>query len=82
MESRLNSSLLSDLSRFLRNPVIKVELCPSDEVAALQLQITDLMSALDQERVKYSVLEVKYADEVGRCLHYEDLLRYHSIKFR
>lgn len=82
MESRLNSSLLSDLSRFLRNPVIKVELCPSDEVAALQLQITDLMSALDQERVKYSVLEVKYADEVGRSLHYEDLLRYHNIKFR
>lgn len=82
MESLLNSALSDQLIRFLRKPVIKLELCPSEEVAALQIQIQDLMSALEDQKKRYEALEHRYGREVGLNCQYEDMFRELGIKFR
>lgn len=82
MESLLNSSLSNELVRFLRNPVIKLKMMPSEEVAALQLQIQDLQQQLEAEQKRYKALEVRYGREVGLNCQYEDLFRIHGIRFR
>lgn len=82
MESRLSSGLSAELVRFLRKPVIKLELCPSEEVAALQIQIQDLMKELQEQKKRYQVLELRYGREVGLNCQYEDLFREHGIQFR
>lgn len=82
MESLLSSNLSSELVRFLRKPVIKLEMMPSEEVAVLQLQIQDLTDQLAAEKKRYKALEVLYGREVGLNCQYEDLFRLHGIRFR
>lgn len=82
MESLLSSALSDQLIRFLSKPVIKLELCPSEEVAALQIQIQDLMSALEDQKKRYEALEQRYGREVGLNCQYEDMFRELGIKFR
>lgn len=81
-ESLLSSNLSSELIRFLRKPVIKLELMPSEEVAALQIQIQDLMKQMEEQKKRYDALEIRYGREVSLNCHYEDLFRQHGIRFR
>lgn len=76
------SILTGELVRWLRKPVIKLELMPSEEVAALQIQIQDLMKQLEDQKKRYEVLEKRYGYEVGLNCQYEDLFRCHGIRFR
>lgn len=76
------SILTGEFVRWLRKPVIKLELMPSEEVAALQIQIQDLMQQLDDQKKRYEVLEKRYGYEVGLNCQYEDLFRLHGIRFR
>lgn len=80
MADLLSSSLASDLSAFLRNPVIK--LMPADEVAALQIQLRDLQQKYDALSLEYKQLLSRYGDEVNRCMALQDLCRHHSISWR
>lgn len=82
MESLLNSNLLAELIRFLRKPVIKLELCPSEEVAVLQIQLQDLMKELEEQKERYKMLEIRYGREVGLNCQYEDMFRELGVKFR
>lgn len=81
-ESLRSSALCDALIRFLQRPVIKLELCPSTEVAALQLQIQDLQKTVEEQKKRYDALEIRYGREVGLNCQYEDLFREHGIKFR
>lgn len=81
-ESLLSSSLSSELVRFLRKPVIKLEMMPSEEVAALQIQVQSLMQQLEDQKKRYQALELRYGREVMLNCHYEDLFRAHGIRFR
>lgn len=76
------SVLAAEFVRFLRKPVIKLEMCPSDEVYALQIQVQSLQQQLEDERKRYKALEIRYGREVGLNCQYEDLFRLHGIKFR
>ena len=81
-ERALSVDLLTALLSFLKKPVIKLELCPAEEVAALQIQIQDLMSEMEEQKKRYKCLEQSYGREVGLNCQYEDLFRAHGIKFR
>lgn len=81
-ESRLDSALFDALIRFLRKPVIKLELCPSHEIEALQTQIQLLMEQQEEQNKRYEVLENKYCREVGLNIRYEDMLRAAGIRFQ
>lgn len=81
-ESLLSSSLSSELVRFLRKPVIKLEMMPSDEVYALQIQVQSLQQQLEDQKKRYKTLEVLYGREVSLNCYYEDLFRLHGIRFR
>ena len=76
------SHVLNELARLLRNPVIKLELCPSEEVTALQREVTELTRELERQKERYAVLERRYGHEVGLNCQYEDLFRAHGIRFR
>lgn len=81
-ESLLSSELSAEIIRFLRKPVIKLELCPAEEVAALQIQIQDLASELEDQKKRYQALELRYGREVGLNCQYEDMFRELGIRFR
>lgn len=81
-EKSLSLDLSNALLNFLRKPVIKLELCPSEEVAALQIQVQDLMSEMEEQKKRYQCLELRYGREVGLNCQYEDLMREHGIRFR
>lgn len=81
-ESRLDSALSDALIRFLHKPVIKLELCPSQEIEALQTQIQLLMEEQAEQKKRYEVLEARYGREVCLNLQYIDLMKAHGIKFR
>lgn len=82
MDVLQSSSLLSDLSRFLRNPVIRIESAPAVEIVALQNQLQDLQLKLDESDKKYDKLLISYREEVHRCLHLQDLCKAHGIRWR
>lgn len=75
-----NSSLLSDLSAFLRNPVIRI--MPSEEVAALQIQLQDLQKKYDDLQLENKRLTSLYGQEVNRCLVLEDFCRSKGLSWR
>lgn len=76
------SVLATEVVRFLRKPVIRLEMMQGDEVYALQLQVQSLQQQLEDERKRYKALEIRYGREVGLNCQYEDLFRLHGIKFR
>lgn len=79
-ESLLSSPLLAELSAFLRNPVIKLQ--HSDEMAALQVQVSELQSENQDLRIQNEQLLAKYRDELYRAMALQDLCRSHGIKWR
>lgn len=74
------SSLLSDLSGFLRNPVIKI--MHSDEVAALQFQLQELQKQYDKLAAENDQLFCKYRNELNFSMHLQDICRANGIKWR
>ena len=82
MDGLLNSSLLSDLSRFLRNPVIRIESAPAVEIVALQNQVQELQRKLEESELKYDKLLISYREEVHRVLHLQDICKSHRISWR
>lgn len=76
------SVLATEVVRFLRKPVVRLEMMQGDEVYALQLQVQSLQQQLEDERKRYKALEIRYGREVGLNCQYEDLFRLHGIKFR
>lgn len=72
--------LLSQLSNFLDNPVIKLE--HSDEVLSLRSHIADLQRLNDDLQKQYESIVSKYRQEVDLCLRLQDTLREHGIKWR
>ena len=75
-------SLCDDLACWLRDPVIRLEVTPSQEVAALQLQVQDLMAQLEALRKEKEVLMSRYSYELNFNFVLQDLLREHNIKWR
>lgn len=73
-------SLLSRLSDFLADPVIKIQ--HSDEVVSLQVELADLQNRYDDLMQQYEKLAALYRQEVTRCLHMQDLCRENGIKWR
>ncbi len=71
-----------DLCAWLRDPVVRLEVMPSQEVAALQLQVKDLSGQLDQLRHEYEVLLARYSNELNVNFVLQDLLKEHHIKWR
>lgn len=82
MESRLVLDLINEVIRFLRRPVIKLDLCPSEEVAALQLQIQDLMEQNRKLSDEVTHATNRYRDELYFNIHLQDLLTEHGIRWR
>lgn len=72
--------VLSDLARFLRNPVIKLE--PSDRVRELQDQIDELRLEKDKLQLQYDRLLSVYQDEMNRVFVLQDLCRENGLKVR
>lgn len=79
-ESPLSLRLLADLSAFLRNPVIKLQ--NSDDLVALQVQVSELQSENEDLRIQNEQLLAKYRDELYRAMALQDLCRIHGIKWR
>lgn len=76
------SSLFDDLSAWLRNPVVRLEMTSSQEVAALQLQVQDLMAELEKVRHENEVLMARYTNELSINFVLQDTLKEHNIKWR
>lgn len=71
-----------DLCAWLRDPVVRLEVMPSQEVAALQMQVQDLTAQLDRLRHEYEVLLARYSNELNVNFVLQDLLKEHHIKWR
>lgn len=82
MVSLQNLDLFDDLSEWLRHPVVKLEMLPAQEVAALQLQVQDLTAELEKLRRENEVLMSRYSYELNFNFVLQDLLREHNIKWR
>ena len=82
MDVRLVSQLLSDLSNFLRNPVIRIESTPSDDIHALRDELEKARKEKEQAEFKYEQLVVQYGNEVTRVLRLQDLCKEYHIKWR
>lgn len=75
-------SLCDDLAAWLQNPVIRLEMMPTQEVAALQLQVQDLTAELEKCRHENEVLMARYRNELNVNFVLQDLLKEHNIKWR
>lgn len=73
--STRNLSLSPELSSWLRNPVIKVSLEPSDRIQELESQVEEL--TLERDR-----LLGLYTRECDASMMLADILRQHGIKWR
>lgn len=72
--------LLSRLSDFLENPVVRLE--HSDQIESLRSHITDLQSINDDLAKQYEKIVSTYRQEVELNLRLQDLLKEHGIKWR
>lgn len=61
---------------------MKLELAPAEEIAALQLQVQDLLDQLAALQDRYDSLQYRYGQEVEINIRLVDLLREHRIKWR
>lgn len=82
MDGRLVSQLLSDLSSWLRNPVVRIETTSSDDIIALRNELEEARKAKDQADFRYDQLVVQYGNEVNRVLYLQDLCKEYHIKWR
>lgn len=82
MDARLVSQLLSDLSSWLRNPVVRIETTSSDDIIALRNELDEARKAKEQADFRYDQLVVQYGNEVNRVLHLQDLCKEYHIKWR
>lgn len=78
----LSSSLLSDLSRFLAHPVIKIESVPAEEIVVLQARIQQLENEKVELERKYDKLFFLYRSEVDINLRLQDVCKANGIKWR
>lgn len=76
------SQLLSDLSAFLRHPVVDLRLCSSDDVARLEERVRSLEAENEELRQRCRSLEMKYGQEVCIALRLQDICRMHGISYR
>lgn len=77
-----SSLLLSNLSQFLANPVIKIETCSSEEIVVLQEQLKALQAEHEKLLSEHNLLVAKYGSEVHLNLRMQDLFRKNGIKWR
>lgn len=82
MAEQASLLLLSKLSSFLENPVIKLETAPTQEIVILQQQLKAMQLENDELRMEIKKMETRYADEVNRNLHLEDICRAHDFNWR
>ena len=75
-------SLSDELAAWLHNPVIRLEMAPSQEVAALQLQVQDLMAQLEEQKHQNEILMARYKNELSINFVLQDTLKEHHIKWR
>lgn len=75
-------SLSDQLTAWLRDPVIRLEMMPSQEVAALQIQVRDLQDQLRKCQHDNEVLMARYSNELNLNLILQDILKDHGIKWR
>lgn len=75
-------SWCDELSEWLRHPVVKLEMMPAQEVAALQMQVQDLTAELEKLRRENEVLMSRYSYELNFNFVLQDLLKEHHIKWR
>lgn len=68
-------SLSEALAEWLHNPHISLTLSTSEEVEQLREEVARL-------RHVARVAEVRYGDEVQRCMRLQDLLKSHGIKYK
>lgn len=64
-----------ELRSWLRNPVIRVSVEPSDRIKELEKQVQELITERDR-------LLVLYTRECDTSMALHDLLRQHGIKWR
>ena len=74
--------LCDDLSAWLRDPVIRLEMVPTQEVAALQMQVQHLMAQLEDAKHQNEVLMARYTNELSINFVLQDTLKEHNIKWR
>lgn len=74
--------LLNDLSNFLRNPVIRLEMTSAEEIVELQMQLETLRREHQALKDEYDKLLAKYQNEVFVALRLQDLCREHGVKWR
>lgn len=80
---RLPSLSLSDeLAAWLHDPVIRLEMMPSQEIAALQIQVRDLQEQLRKSQHDNEVLMARYSNELNLNFILQDILKDHNIKWR
>lgn len=75
-------SLSDQLAAWLHDPVIRLEMMPSQEVAALQLQVKDLQAQLRKSQHDNEVLMARYSNELNLNFILQDILKEHGIKWR
>ena len=75
-------SWCDELSEWLCHPVVKLEMMPAQEVAALQMQVQDLTAELEKLRRENEVLMSRYSYELNFNFVLQDLLKEHHIKWR
>lgn len=75
-----DSTLLSDLGAWLRNPVIRIT--ATDEVEELRSQLADLEQEYDKLQSEYQHVLSNYRDLTIRCCDLKDMLRANGIKVR
>lgn len=80
MDVRTSSTLLGDLSAFLRNPEIRLSW--ADEVESLRSRLAELQKDYDELKQEYVRVSDNYRDLMFRCLDLQDILRSHGIKWR
>lgn len=77
---QIASSVLSDLSVFLRNPVIKIS--PTDEVCDLRSELSALQEKYDKLAAEYDKLLCRYRDELNFNMRLQDICKSNGVKWR
>lgn len=70
------------LTDFLRNPVVRVELYPADDVRDMEVSYTEAIDAVNEANSRIREIEYRYATEVTQNLYLQDLLTRNGIEWR
>lgn len=82
MVSLPSLSLCNQLAAWLADPVIRLEMTPSQDIVALQIQVRDLQDQLRKSQHDNEVLMARYSNELNLNFILQDILKDHGIKWR